>query len=168
MRNLFLLPDESIKISGKAHMLTLIWDILSILFYMAVLVAVFYFSKINDIKSIITSKYFWIFPIVTLIMIILLVKKWKNRMITVTNKRVIYTEGIFYSSIVDIPIYSITQASVNKGLLGLIFGFGTVCISSPGGTVKIRNIARCDIVRMALLNAINTSVKERYSPPVNY
>jgi len=64
---------------------------------------------------------------------------WKNTENGVTNKRVIHKSGIIARRTGEMRLKSIEAIYINQGIIGRIFGFGTVVITGRGqGDVILR------------------------------
>lgn len=63
---------------------------------------------------------------------------WKSTEQGVTNKRVIHKSGIFSRKTKEMRLTSIESIFITQGIIGRIFGFGTVTITGRGqGDVKL-------------------------------
>lgn len=81
-----------------------------------------------------------------------------NRRITVTNRRVIYREGLIGKREMVIPLSKITDVSIQYSMAGRVAGYGTLRIESAGnaGTeIVAEDIADAKGVRDAILNLIH-------------
>jgi len=73
---------------------------------------------------------------------IIIVLDWATTVYLVTNKRIQYRFGIIGERVLTIPVKEITDTSLEIGLLGRIFNYGTVRIESANlnSTILFRNI----------------------------
>jgi uncharacterized membrane protein YdbT with pleckstrin-like domain len=72
--------------------------------------------------------------------------------IVVTDKRVIYKRGLFSRHTVEMNISKIETVDVEQGIVGRVFGFGTVLIRGTGaGFEPLRRIADPLGLRSAIL-----------------
>jgi len=80
----------------------------------------------------------------------------------VTNKRLILKRGVLRAVVAEIPIDRVESICCIKGLLGMIFNYGTICVSGIGGTMHIfRMIGRPYAIRRKIANVIekNKTIK---------
>ena len=56
-----------------------------------------------------------------------------SKQLVLTNKRVYGQSGILWTRTLDIPLNKICSVWVSSGLLGKLFGCGSIVISSPAG-----------------------------------
>jgi len=79
---------------------------------------------------------------------------WLARSLTVTDRRVIWKEGLIASKERSAPLRQVQDVSVNYSLWGRLFGFGTVRIETAGGLlteIVAYRIPRPGQVRDAIL-----------------
>ena len=63
--------------------------------------------------------------------------------LAVTNKRVIAKSGIIRRSVIDVSLSKVEGISYNQGIVGRIFGYGSVLVRGTGvGQVPVRFIAQ--------------------------
>lgn len=73
----------------------------------------------------------------------------------VTNKRVILKQGVLRSVVLEIPVDKIESICCIKGLLGMLFNYGTIRVSGTGGTAQVfRMIGRPYAVRRKIASII--------------
>ena len=73
----------------------------------------------------------------------------------VTNKRLILKHGVLRTVVAEIPIDRIESICCIKGLLGILFNYGTIRVSGIGGTTRVfRMIGRPYAVRRKIVNII--------------
>jgi hypothetical protein len=80
-----------------------------------------------------------------------------QRKIIVTNRRVIYREGLIGQKEMVIPLSKVTDVSIQYSMAGRVVGYGTLRIESAGnaGTeIVAEDIADAKGVRDAILNMI--------------
>jgi membrane protein YdbS with pleckstrin-like domain len=93
-----------------------------------------------------------------LIPAILVWLSWKKMEQGVTNKRVIHKHGIIARKTDEMRLKSIEAIFINQGIMGRIFGFGTVTVTGRGqGDVKLRWMADPMQVKKAIENAEHES-----------
>lgn len=71
-----------------------------------------------------------------------------------TNKNFIGKVGLINTKVLNSPLNKINNISVESGLWGKIFGYGTVHVDTASGNYDFKCIARADNFRTNLLNAI--------------
>jgi len=69
--------------------------------------------------------------------LILLYFSDKTRELACTNKRIIAKEGWISRNTVDYPLGKIENVEVYQGILGRIFGFGSIQVTGTGGTAML-------------------------------
>jgi uncharacterized membrane protein YdbT with pleckstrin-like domain len=80
-----------------------------------------------------------------------------QRRIIVTNRRVIYREGLVGKKERSIPLSKITDVSVTSSLAGQVAGYGTLRIESAGSSdteIVAEDIADARGIRDAILSLI--------------
>lgn len=80
-----------------------------------------------------------------------------QRRLIVTNRRVIYREGIIGKNEISIPLAKITDVRINYSMAGRVAGYGTIRIESAGsGITEIvaEDMADARGMRDAILNLI--------------
>lgn len=83
---------------------------------------------------------------------------WATRELTVTNKRVVWTTGLFGRSEKSIPLNRVTDVGVTSGLMGQMIGYGDVRIESAGGPgteIVASNLSNPKQVRDAIISQTN-------------
>jgi hypothetical protein len=76
----------------------------------------------------------------------------------ITNKRLIFKKGLFYTSLIDIPIEKVESLICIKGLLGHIFNYGTVFVSGIGGMLlRYSNIKKPYKARRVIYDVMDNS-----------
>ncbi|MCL2194725.1 MAG: PH domain-containing protein [Oscillospiraceae bacterium] len=70
-----------------------------------------------------------------------------------TNRRVLGKTGIFRRRVVDCPLNQVRKIAVSKGVLGRVFGYGTVTISTANERVKFKYITNPEVFRDKLAQA---------------
>ena len=63
--------------------------------------------------------------------------------------------GLINTKVLNSPLNKINNVSVESGLWGKIFGYGTVHVDTASGSYDFKYIARADNFRSNLLNAID-------------
>lgn len=71
-----------------------------------------------------------------------------------TNKNFIGKTGLINTKVMNSPLNKVNNVSVQSGLWGKIFGYGTVYVNSASGSYNFKYIANADSFRTNLLNAI--------------
>lgn len=71
-----------------------------------------------------------------------------------TNKNFIVKVGLINTKVLNSPLNKINNVSVESGLWGKIFGYGTIHVDTASGAYDFKFIARADNFRSNLLNAI--------------
>jgi len=72
-----------------------------------------------------------------------------------TNKRLLIKQGVIRTIVSEIPIDRIESIRCFKGLLGMLFNYGTIYVAGTGGTVQaFRMISRPYALRRKIVNII--------------
>jgi len=61
---------------------------------------------------------------------------WLSSSVTLTDRRLAAQQGFLSRHSTDIPLGKIESVSVNRGLAGQIFDYGTVVVTGSGGTAE--------------------------------
>ena len=78
-----------------------------------------------------------------------------------TNKKVHGKTGLINTKELDTPLNKINNISVSQGLLGKIFNYGTVVITSSSGSYNFPYISHANDFKTSLLNQIDIFDEER-------
>ena len=99
-----------------------------------------------------------VLTVIWLIPAVLIWLGWKNTEQGVTNKRVIYKHGIISRKTDEMRLSAIESIFINQGIIGRIFGFGTVTIAGRGqGDVKLKWMEDPMRVKREIENAEHTA-----------
>jgi uncharacterized membrane protein YdbT with pleckstrin-like domain len=100
------------------------------------------------------TLYFWIKFVLSLGLSLMW---WLGTKLSVTDRRVIWKKGLFGMRERSIPLRQVQDVSVQQGILGRMFGYGTVRIESAGGPrteIVAFNISRPTEIRDAILDQL--------------
>lgn len=152
-----LLPEEKILFVGRiTPAIFLSPGILSILFILVYLKAVELLNNSAAPSSFIGGLYLFTSLIALFASIVLLIRCfiaiWTTEF-AVTNKRIIKKTGFISRKTKEIYLSHVESISIDQGILGRIFNFGTIVIFGTGGT---RNYMKSIIAPMKIRNRINT------------
>jgi membrane protein YdbS with pleckstrin-like domain len=79
---------------------------------------------------------------------------------TITNKRLILKEGLFTSTLVDLPIDRVESLVCVQSILGTVFGYGTIRVSGVGGkSPRYTTIRKPHKVRRIIYDIIERNKK---------
>ena len=76
----------------------------------------------------------------------------------VTSKRVVRKSGLIKRDTTEIKLEKVESVSVQQGLLGRMFGYGTVIIAGSGGNNAVMKGVRNPLAFRALVDAAAASV----------
>jgi len=76
----------------------------------------------------------------------------------VTSKRVVRKSGLIMRDTTEIKLEKVESVSVQQGLLGRMFGYGTVIIAGSGGNSAVMKGVRNPLGFRALVDAAASSV----------
>lgn len=123
-----LMQDERIRYQTKLH-----WIVFASPFFLIVIGLVFVFSMRSDTPAglaIFSSLFF-------LVGILLAVSRfiaYKSSEFAVTNKRVLIKVGFIRRHSLELLLQKVEGIGVDQGILGRIFGYGTIIVTGTGGT----------------------------------
>jgi hypothetical protein len=84
----------------------------------------------------------------------------------VTERRVIGKVGVISTRSVDLLLTKVESVSINRGVLGAIFGYGTVTVCGTGGRrVALPGIDAPESVRRAFLTEVEAAEAIATAPP---
>lgn len=79
----------------------------------------------------------------------------------ITNKRVIGKVGLINTKSLDSPLNKVNNVSVSSGLLGKIFGYGVVSVTTSSGSYLYKSVAHPEQFKEALLAQIDQYEEDR-------
>ena len=145
-----LRPDERVLFHGSLHWLIYARGLLTTVAGCAVLIAGLLTSDpvlgrslaIGSLAVFLTAA----------VMLILAGIRRQTVEFVVTDKRVIYKTGLVTRHTAEINISKVESVDVDQGILGRIFGFGTVLLRGTGASMEpLRNVADPIGLRNAIL-----------------
>ncbi len=89
-----------------------------------------------------------------------LVRMFTTQLI-LTSRRIYGKVGLINTKSLDTPLNKINTVSVESGLFGKIFGYGTLHISSSSGSYTFRGIKAPNVFRDAVMQEIDRFDEER-------
>ena len=121
-----LMKDEKIIAVGKVHWMELV---------VAILVFVFFF---------------WlIFPIILLFSAVTLLISTE---LAVTTHRVIGKQGLVRRAAIDLMLDKVQNATIDQGIFGRMFNYGTVRVTTAGDVVNFGGIVQPAVFKTAVTN----------------
>lgn len=72
-----------------------------------------------------------------------------------TNKRLLGKVGLINTKVLDTPLNKINNVSVEQGLCGKIFGYGTIVVSSSSAQYNFKGIKNPETFRNRLMEQID-------------
>lgn len=81
--------------------------------------------------------------------------------LVLTNKRVLGKSGVIKVDSMDTPLNKINNVLVSQGILGQIFGYGTICITSSSGSHFFKRIGNPDFFKASLMAQIDQFDEDR-------
>lgn len=81
--------------------------------------------------------------------------------LAVTNTRVVGKVGLFFTKTMDSPLNKIQNCSVEQDILGKIFGYSKIRISSASGDFLFQDINKGEKFKQQLMEAIELYDEER-------
>lgn len=81
--------------------------------------------------------------------------------LVLTNKRLYGKKGLVNTKTLDAPLNKINTVSVQSGLWGKLFGYGTLHITTSSGAYVYQGIRTPDVFRGAVMEAIDAFDEDR-------
>jgi uncharacterized membrane protein YdbT with pleckstrin-like domain len=75
--------------------------------------------------------------------------------LVLTNKRIYGKVGLINTKTLDTPLGKVNNVSVESGLFGKIFGYGTINITNSSGVYSIKCVKSPDAFRNTLMSEID-------------
>lgn len=82
--------------------------------------------------------------------------------IVLTNRRLVYKQGVFHTKSKDVPLLKIQGVYVDIGFWGRVFNVGTLYIDTEYGTIKLK-LQDADEFKTTVIGAIDQFERERLS-----
>jgi uncharacterized membrane protein YdbT with pleckstrin-like domain len=106
----------------------------------------------------------WFLP--TLAVLVAVIAGYLNSEVTLTSKRLIYRTGLLSRASGELPLENVDALFIQEPLLGRLFGFGTVAVSSVGGAqFPFRYIGQPQMLHSMLQRAVKDAKAPRRSVP---
>jgi len=118
-----LMNGEKIVYRTTLHWIVFIWPAIW------VVVAIAFFT--NGGEAAVAGRFFILLAVLTGIFSFI---NFKTSEFGITNKRVIVKVGFIRRNSIEVLLNKVEGIQVNQGILGRIFGFGSVTVSGTGGT----------------------------------
>ena len=130
-----LLPGERVKYRAHLHKLIFILPVLFAL--LAIVGAVLTFTAANSVWGALALLVLGAIPVLIALI------KYTSSEFAVTDKRVIIKVGFIKRRTLETMLGKVEGIGVEQGVLGRLFGFGTMTVTGTGGTKEpFPNIAR--------------------------
>lgn len=121
-----LMSAEKIVYRTKLHRIVFVWPIIWLVVALLIFVSVSD-AALRDVLSILI----FLLAILTSISSFI---NYTTSEFAITNKRVIVKVGFIRRNSIEILLSKVEGIQVNQGILGRIFGFGSIVVSGTGGT----------------------------------
>lgn len=132
-----LLPDERITYRTKLHWIIFVNPILSFILALIFLIAAGGRPEATALGG--------VGVLFLLASVLFAINRWialKSSEFAVTNKRVLIKVGLVRRHSLELLLQKVEGIGVDQGLLGRLFGFGTIVVTGTGGTKEaFRTIA---------------------------
>ena len=105
-------------------------------------------------------SFIWLLPfaiqlVPALLLSVVVLVAYLNSEITLTNKRLIYRTGFIARAAGELPLENVEAILILEPLLGRLFGYGTVTVSTLGGLrLPLRYLAKPQVFQAALQRAV--------------
>lgn len=107
---------------------------------------------LRDILFIVWGWVFWLIPDIVRIL---------TTELGFTNKKLLGKYGFINTKVMNSPLEKVNNVAVSSGLLGKIFGYGTVEIQTASGAYTFKRIHHADAFRTNLMQAIETAEENK-------
>lgn len=138
--------DETVILQGKVH-----WARMIVPGLIAVLIL---------IGGIGGDAFLGALIIALLIVALASIPLWTEKLV-ITNKRLYGKTGLIRTKTLDTPLNKVNTVSVSSGLIGKLFGYGKIHVTSSSGTYEYSSIAAPDVFRQTLMEQIERYDEER-------
>jgi uncharacterized membrane protein YdbT with pleckstrin-like domain len=146
-----LRPDEVVNYHGHLHWLIYLRGLLLLVLACVVYVLAFG-SGVEPNARIAFEGFAGVLAILALFSLAAAAIRRASTEVVVTNRRVIYKTGLISRRTVEMNISKIETVDVEQGILGRIFGFGTIMIRGTGATFEpLPRVAHPLALRNAIL-----------------
>lgn len=81
--------------------------------------------------------------------------------LAVTNKNVIGKVGFIKKAACNIPLNKVNGVTINQGIFGKVFGYGTITITSMSDTFRFPYISKADKLKKTILNQMEIFEDEK-------
>jgi uncharacterized membrane protein YdbT with pleckstrin-like domain len=133
-----LIPGEKIVWVARIHRIQLVWPSLLATFLGSIAIFLF-FGAISPHGSFggtgILTVGALLFLVTALLVAGIAFANWQSRKVILTDKRLRVMSGVFEEKATSISLSTIESGGIQQGILGRIFGFGTVVLRDRDGTV---------------------------------
>ena len=121
-----LMSAEKIVYRTKLHRIVFVWPII----WLVVALLIFFSMSDVAVRDVLSILIF-LLAILTSISVFI---NYTTSEFAITNKRVIVKVGFIRRNSIEILLSKVEGIQVNQGILGRIFGFGSIVVSGTGGT----------------------------------
>jgi uncharacterized membrane protein YdbT with pleckstrin-like domain len=122
-----LIPNESVVFRTRLHWIIFIWPIL----FLIATCALLYFGFQQHPYALYAGE---VLLVITAILFLAKYVVYRSSEFAVTNKRVIIKVGVMQRRTLELMLTKVEAISVTQGLLGQLFGCGTIMVTGTGGT----------------------------------
>lgn len=129
-----LMPDERILFRTKKHLIIFFYPLVLFIFSLYAT----YYMRGNEILV----RVQWAPWLITLLFWVYTWIEYQTSDFAVTNKRIIMREGFFNRHVAEMRLATISQVSIDQGILGQLLNFGTVSLNAFGATDAFTMLAK--------------------------
>jgi uncharacterized membrane protein YdbT with pleckstrin-like domain len=123
-----LIPNESVVFRTRLHWIIFTWPIL----FLILTGLVFYFAYVHGGAWLVHTGEALL--LITAILFLAKYVVYRSSEFAVTNKRVIIKVGVMQRRTLELLLTKVEAIAVTQGLLGQMFGCGTIMVTGTGGT----------------------------------
>lgn len=114
-------------------------------------------TKIHWMDLVVGIIFFWLL----LIPLLSAISRSLSTELAVTTSRVIGKTGLIRRHAIDSMLDKVSNVSINQGLLGRIFNYGSVSITTAGDSVIFAGIAKPNVFKAAVINQMDSYSKQK-------
>ena len=89
----------------------------------------------DDCSSLVFPVAFGVFAVFFILFMAIAAFAPASNELALTNRKIVYKHGLFSIDAAEVRLAKVDSISVQRGVFGAIFGFGTVAVKSDGKTV---------------------------------
>ncbi|USQ74805.1 PH domain-containing protein [Ornithinimicrobium cryptoxanthini] len=147
---------ESVVLSIRTHWKALAGPIALALFLLALLWAVWWFTRDLSYGNWVTIAGAVLAALIAAWFVLVPILRWSTERYVITNRRLSHRSGILTKIGRDIPLHRINDIGIEKGVLDRILGCGTLIVSdaTDKAGMELHDVPRVEDVQVQLQNLL--------------